>query len=331
MKTRTTNKIILVSLALLLALLAVTGCSGGFFKGRSGTMKTYAFRQGTEGIAMGFLEEMPPSSLFVGTPFSMGLRIKNVGAYDITDRAEIKIIPPPKAFAFQETDTKPFTLKGKSLYTKEGEEDIIMFPMRALCYPGYGGTAETTVVRNYTGKIEAAACYYYETVANADLCIDTMKYLRAKTDKPVCDMQPITFSGGQGGPVGVVSISPTVIPKSDNEMTLQLSLSIKDLSGQNIRIYQQDADCNQPEEQDKVELDVQVGGQNLWCEPYQIKVKQKDAVSTICTAPIDPSLGAYTTPISIKMTYKVRQGIVRNIALEPPPAGIDCKSIEGAP
>jgi len=30
------------------------------------------------------------------------------------------------------------------------------------------------------------------------------------------------------------------------------------------------------------------------------------------------------------MTYKVRQGIVRGITIQPPPGGIDCKSLEGA-
>lgn len=317
------------SLMTILLLISLTGCQGGFFKGRGpGQLQTYDFRQGTEGIAMQFMEGMPPERLYVGTPFSLGLRIKNRGAYSITDRAQVRIIPPASAFSFDEGDTKQFALQGRSLYAEEGEEDILMFPMRALCYPGYEGTKASTIVKNYTAKLQATACYNYETTANADLCVDTRKHLREKGDRPVCNMQPISFSGGQGGPVGVVSVSPSIIPRSQDEMDLQLTISVKNLAGTGVRIFHHNADCWAPKEQDKVELDVQMGGQKMWCEPYQVQIKQTDSVSTICTTPVDPDIGAYTTPLSINMKYKVKQNRIRSIAVEPPPAGIDCDSIK---
>ena len=111
-------------------------------------------------------------------------------------------------------------------------------------------------------------------------------------------------------------------------MTLQLTISIKNLAGRGVSIFHPEADCWAPKEQNKVELDVQVGGQKMWCEPYQVSIKQTDTVSTICSMQIDPSLGAYTTPISVNMKYKVKQSAVRGIAIEPPPAGIDCNALK---
>ena len=85
-------KIVHIGLLLLLILivLSITGCEGmgGFFRGSTEAMPTYDFRKGTEGVAMQFLEGVPPNMIFVGTDFSTGIRMKNMGAYDITDKAE---------------------------------------------------------------------------------------------------------------------------------------------------------------------------------------------------------------------------------------------------
>ncbi|MBW2997808.1 hypothetical protein KY349_05705, partial [Candidatus Woesearchaeota archaeon] len=309
-------------------LLFVAGCQGGFFRGTD-TIQTYDFRKGTDGIAMAFLEGLPSKQMYVGTQFSTGLKIKNMGAYDIQDRAEITISAPPGSFSYEKGDTQEFLLAGRSLYVAEGEEDVFMFPMRALCYPGYGGTRESTIVSNHTVKIKADACYYYETTANVDMCVDTRKHLREAHEMPVCIMQGIGLSGGQGGPVGVVGISPTVVPISDKEMTLQLSVSIKKLKGKGYNMYGPNAGCKDPKQLNEVEIDVQMGGQRLWCEPYQLKLIGDQAASTRCTAAIDPLLGAYTTPVSVNIKYYVQQTLVRDVVVQPPPTGINCAALKG--
>ena len=316
-----------VLIIMVLMMIFISGC-GGFKRGQ-GQIESYDFRQGIEGIAMQFLEGMPPNHMFVGTDFSTGVRIKNMGAYDITDRADLSIVVNKEAFRFDKGDTQQFVLRGRSLYTREGEEDIIMFPLRSLCYPGYGGTKETIVLRNYTTKVQATACYYYETTANADLCVDTMKHLRKPGDKLVCDMQDIVFSGGQGGPVGAVKVTPSVIPRSEDLATLQLSISFKKLQERGLWVYQKDAGCDEPKEENKVEIDVMVGGQRMVCEPYQVQLKARSAVGTVCKADIAPSMGAYKTQIRIIMKYKVKQSILKDLVVEPPPAGVNCQALKG--
>ena len=48
-------------------------------------------------------------------------------------------------------------------------------------------------VKNYTAKIQAIACYYYETVSQVDICIDTEKYTRSPDQKVarVYDLKPL--------------------------------------------------------------------------------------------------------------------------------------------
>ncbi len=340
MKTRTkrtkTTKITTITLLILSAmLLSLTGCKGGFFKGGGGDgIESYPFRSGTQGLSMKFIEGMPPDQLYIGTDFSTGVKMKNMGAYDVEGDAMLEInVPDPSAFLFREGNTKTITLRGKSLYIKEGEEAVMTFPMKALCFPGYTGTRDS-IVTNYSRKIKAQACYYYETTANADVCIDTRKYLRTGKERPECEMQDVRLSGGQGGPVGVARISPTIIPKSETEYTVQLNIAVDKLQGVDHTIYAPDNNGCQLDpnnnRQNMVSLEVEMGGQMLDCNPSELQLKENKAVNTICRVQANPQLGAFISPITVNMKYYVQQMILRQIVVEPPPGvNINCAALRG--
>jgi hypothetical protein len=314
-KKKNTITIIYLSLAVLL-FLVITGCGGGFFKGRTDTIETYDFRKGTDGVAMKFVEDMPPKQVFIGSEFSTGLKLKNMGAFDVEQtRAFVELsVPDMSVLSFEKSHKEPFALNGKSLYIKEGDEDLLLFPMKALCFPGY----EDRTVRNYTRKMRAAACYYYETTANADLCIDTRKFQRQPHEKPECQMKELILSGGQGGPVGVTKISPTILQSSENQITAQLRVSINKLKGADHTIYDPDTGCV-VQGQNFVEIEVELGGKQLVCKPSEVKLKAKEAVGAVCELKLDSSLGAYLTPIVVKMKYYVKQSLLKEITIEPPP------------
>ena len=321
---KTTQIFLIIAICLLLA-----GCSnmGGFFKGNSqGNIETYDFRKGIDGLDMQFVDGMPPKQVFVGSEFTIGIRAKNKGAYDITDRAQLKItVPDDSAFRFNGGNVKAVSLPGKSPYIKDGAEDVIIFPMTALCFPGYDGTT-SAIKTNYTAKIKASACYYYETTASTDLCIDTRKYLREANDKPVCMMTDVRMEGGQGGPVGVVSISPNIIPQGNNRTIFQISLSIKKLKGREVSIYHPDSQCNIAG-QSKIQVSVQLGTEQLACEPSEIYLMENDAVVTVCKKDINAALGAFLTPISINMKYYVEQSMLKEMNIQPPPGNIECAGL----
>ncbi len=75
------NKIKLLS-ALILAFIAIAGCSGG--KSRS-SLTDEDIRVGTDGLEMTFLQNAPPKNVFEGGSFPISLRIKNAGASNIGD------------------------------------------------------------------------------------------------------------------------------------------------------------------------------------------------------------------------------------------------------
>ena len=316
-------------LAITLTFILLTGCSGGgFFKGKTDTIQTYNFRSGTQGISMAFMDGMPPKQVYIGTDFSTGLKIKNMGAYDITGNADITLVTPDKsAFSFKgNTDSQTFMLKGKSLYLKEGEENVVIFPMRSLCFPGYDGTRKS-VITNYTRKLKARACYYYETKANADICIDTQKFTRQSSDKPVCTMKDLKLSGGQGGPVGIVSISPTIIPQGTDKTTVQLGVSISKLQGMDHQVFHPSNGCN-IDYQNKITVAVEMGGKPLTCTPTEVQLKEKASVGTICKIDVDSRLGAYKSPVGVTMKYYVQQSLLKDVTIEPPPGGVDCNAIK---
>jgi len=312
-KKYTIKTSVIISTVLLLFFLS--GCGGGFIRGRGDQLQTYDFRSGSEGLMMQWIEGMPPEQVYIGTDFSTGIRVINTGAFDVTGDAEITLkVPDETAFQFKEGNTKIVTLRGRSLYTEEGEQDVMMFPMKALCFPGY----ESKVITNYTRKLKATACYYYETTANADLCVDTQKFLRQPHERPECEMRDVVLSGGQGGPVGVAKINPSIIPQSDEKVTLQLSLSFDKLQGIDTTIYSPDTQCD-VEGQNKILISAQMGGQPLACEPSMVELKERRAVGAVCKIDVDSNAGAYLTPISINMQYYVEQKLLRDLTVEPAP------------
>jgi len=318
-----------IAIISILFFLTLSGCTGGFMRGGSDTLQTYDFRRGTDGLSMEFLQEMPPDSVFVGSDFATALRIKNMGSYDIDDRSDIKIsVPDRSAFLFKEEDVMDFYLRGRSLYAGEGEEDIMTFPMRALCFPGFDGTRRS-VVTNYSRKIKATACYYYETTTNKDICVDTLKFTRQSFQTPECEMETIQLSGGQGGPVGVTRIAPTLIPESSDKLSLQISIIVKKLGGTEYSIYNPESGCDYTQ-QDKVEIRATIGGEEIECEPAIIDLSEQETVSTICKKEVDKSQGAYLTPLTIDMSYYVQQKVLKQISVNPPPGdNIDCAAIGG--
>ncbi|MBW2965265.1 hypothetical protein KY363_07445 [Candidatus Woesearchaeota archaeon] len=316
-------------LLLAISLLLLAGCSGtgGFFKGKSETMETYKFRSGTDGLDMKFLDSMPPKQVYVGTDFTTGVEIYNKGAYDIKGNAQVTIgVPDISAFLFKSGDTQSFTLNGKSLYIKDGEKNALMFNMRALCFPGYDGT-RASIVTNYTRKIKAKACYYYETTANADVCIDTRKFVRQTTEKVPCKMQDVSLSGGQGGPVGLTKIAPTVIPQGTDKVTVQLAISIKKLKGTDTMIFYPTGGC-EIKNQNNVTVEVTMGNRQLQCSPSTIQLKENDAVGTLCKVEVETAQDAFSTPINVNMKYYVQQTLLQDIRVEPPPGSVDCSSIK---
>ena len=320
----------LVVITLVMISIALSGCSlsSSLFKKGATEIKSVDYQKGKDGISIEFVKMLPPANLFVGSKFDVGLMIKNKGAYSIQGFAEIKLEGyEEEAYKFKQTK-QGFKAYGLGPYQAEGEQVLVRFPAESICFPWISDTG-TTQAANFSTAFTAIACYYYETKLDATLCLDTV-ISRAEHMKPECIMKSVKFSGGQGGPVGVVSLAPRVIPYG-KDLTLDLVVKVKKLN--KVDIYGPDsAACGQTAKPNEVGVEVMMGGLPMTCTPSRVKINQKDEFSLLCQRKIEKGQGAFTTPVTVKMTYYVSQSKTKKIYLTPPPGkkgeDVDCTSLK---
>ncbi len=330
------KKTITVMVLMIVSALLLSGCGvqNKFFKGKTDQIETYNFRQGTTGLLMEYVRGMPPDKMYAGTEFSLAVKVKNIGAHDIKEGGELRLsVPDTEAFTFVEGSERTFFLDGKSLYVKEGQETVLTFPAKSVCIP-YGSFR-----KNYTTSIQAIACYPYETIAQADLCIDTLFYKRTKEEKIECKMKSATLSGGQGGPVGLDQIPQPQIIQSKDKVKVEITIPMKKLAPSSTIIFSPKINCIDFRTQqgaakniNDIEYEVSLAGKPMTCRPAkEIKLKEKTGAGVICSAELDANAGAFITPLIVKMKYNVVQKTHKRIHIDPPPGGaesVDCQKIK---
>lgn len=316
MRLRMTEKGI-VFILLISLLIGLMGCDiqGRFFKGKTDDFKQQDFRKGTSALEMKFVKDMPPNSIFVNDKFNIGLQLKNTGAFDIQNGV-VKIVGYEKAaFNFQGDATeKSFSLVGKSAFISEGEQDIVTYLVESKCLPIFSTSG--VGAQNETQSFKAIACFPYETVAEGELCIDPVQ-VRIEGQEAECKEKTLTFSGGQGGPVGVRSISTNrLFTGSDVEITVVVQLHKEDNKAEVYTSPGCTTGINQFTPQ------VLLSGQPLKCLPEDPKKRAltKKAGATLrCTTNIPLGSSAYLAPVQVKTNYFVKQSQIKKLKVQPLP------------
>lgn len=331
MKNKKTKTILTISVLLAIMLLSLTACSSinfsnPFKKTNTGSLTMENFRKGSDAISIEFLPNSPPEAVFVKDKFNIAFMIKNLGAYDITDGTVTLVGFEQSAWKFQNTPpTQTFTIPGRSQYLSQGGEDVITFPVQSECFPGYSGTTASARL-NYSSNFKAIACFGYQTIADATICIDPVR-VRTAGEKPECTPKPVTFSGGQGGPVGVTSINVGVVPYG-NDVNAEITISLTKLNNK-VSIYssQSPNKCFSADTLNKVELEVMLSGQAVQCNANQIEIHSSGDSVVKCTKALPPDVvtGAFTAPVSVKLTYLASQSAIKSILVSPPPGqNVEC-------
>lgn len=203
-------------LILFLAILLVSGCTTQKKETTTAVDNVY---QGTQGVVISFLENSLPSKLYVTsgqTSLPVALKIENKGA-TLVHAGQLDIF-------FEGFD--PNYIGG---YSGLGGTGIHFNPDEDLegktRYNQYGGSTiksisdYQTIIRlppelnEYSPNFGVSWIYDYKTVASSTVCIDPKPYELSPIDKP-CKVSDISFSGGQGAPVGVTKIVVTPIGSS---------------------------------------------------------------------------------------------------------------------
>ncbi len=191
----------ILALGIIIAII-LSGC-----RGTAGTQErpTFVtdFRTGSQGLAMRFSQNMPPTRLFSGEQLAVVLELENRGTYPVGgpgDRIYISGFDPSIISGISPAGEQIPMLEGRTQFITQGGFDTVAF------------RANTRILTDkYPVRLLATACYEYETVATGTVCIDPNPYTPAVVQR-ICVPQNVGLGGGQGAPIGVNTIEVDASP-----------------------------------------------------------------------------------------------------------------------
>lgn len=286
---------------LLAMIIILAGCTGFQFRTKE-TIKIPSIREGTQGIEVEYLAEMPPYEIFEGQMFEIGFELQNKGAEDV--RNGLYTIGSNEQYIIMlDEKMNRFNVKGKSVYAPLGEQQRISIKAQANKLGGQLIKQSTTIIVN--------ACYSYLTSATILECIDTQPL---KKEKKVCTIQTIGSSGGQGGPVAVTGVEPKTMPHADTSRIVPgYVIQVANLgTGQVIDpqlVY--DACMGRSigkDNYDMVRVSAMLSNDVLNCEPSLIRLREADnKVFCKLNSGISRNAGNYQAPLTIDLEYGYMQ------------------------
>lgn len=313
----------------LILLISVSGCS----RKKAVEKKLEDIRTGTQGIVMNFLPNAPPDKIHVeegdnaDSTFDIILELRNKGAYPQPDDRmsapsgivylsgyDSNIIRIGDGTPYQNIDRK--SLEGKSTINPNGGLDLVTFK-------GWVA-AENLKVEKYEPTLLVTACYIYYTVAGPSVCIDPNPY--SVTQKKVCHVQSISLSN-QGAPISVTRIDEEAL-----SLKTQFKITIKNVGGGDVISVGSTTKCITAgrEDIDKVKVEeIRVGKDPLEnCRPFigtrttgpsgEIRLINGEGF-ILCDLPKElykDSVTAYTTPLTIKLSYYYRNTAEKKIQIK---------------
>ena len=219
------NKKIILTIGIL-SLLVIAGCKGS--DKNKNPITDVDIRKGTEGLLMEFLPNAPPANVFEDGSFPISLKLKNAGAFDIVDNTETKevieksiiVLGFEKAYVGikQGEERQEFSIKGKSVFNPLGDEEFISINAGAK---KIGGQSET-----HPSAIFATACYPYQTILGASVCIDP-DVLGQNKGLKACAVKDLDFEDGQGAPVAVTKIETRMLPQDGAKIKPHFIIHVK--------------------------------------------------------------------------------------------------------
>ncbi|OGM01993.1 hypothetical protein A3K72_01265 [Candidatus Woesearchaeota archaeon RBG_13_36_6] len=289
-------------LALLVLLtIFITGCDT-FFGGGGGTIEVYDPYHGTQGLAVTWLENMPPKEIYAGNQFNIGVKVENMGAHDLTDAVLLLTHNPADA---KVTNVRKNTnLTGKSSVQKYGESDAIFWDATA---------AAINEVRSTSFGV--MACYEYQTYMFEDICIDPDKYGQKMAEIKSCKSIDVISLESQGAPVVVTMIKPTTVfdSKSDKSGIMQFDLTIQNVGGGDVGIVGPNTWCSAFLDTITDNLDFNVVrisgtfmGQAITCVPSLVYLDDGNEGNVVCQAKWQADK-EFETPLYINLGYTYKQ------------------------
>lgn len=180
---------------------------------------------GTQGLSAEFVKSAPPPKVFENSDFPVLLKIRNSGAYSISQEGDSKglmgllKLGTEKDYVYS-AELEPnentrkgdfeneayFFVWGKRQINPTGDEILVSFNAKTGKLDPQSENKQSTLT--------ATLCYPYKTILSATICIDP-DVAGIRPGKKACTVKDLAFNNGQGAPVAVTRIESQMIPEGD--------------------------------------------------------------------------------------------------------------------
>lgn len=274
------------------------------------------FRVGTQGVVMRFVPNQPPPRLFSGEELNALIELENRGTYTVggpADKVYLSGFDPTIITGISTFGEQIPVLEGRSQFVPQG---------------GFGSVSFEGLTRllkdRYPVTLIANACYGYETVAAANVCVDPNPFAPTVRQK-VCTPRNVPLSGGQGAPVAVSLVEVQASPG-----TTRFKIHVQNVGGGEVfrSGTQYLAKCSPYteglafDEIGYVELaDVLISGVSIkhTCKPLDrghVRLSNNQGV-VFCEFSLPRAAAPYVTPLTVILRYGYRDTIMTRLEILP--------------
>jgi len=254
---------------------------------------------------MNFVANLPPPRLYDNQPLDVLIQVENRGTSDISDAMLYLSGFDPAIVTGISSGQRIPLLEGRGPFMPRGAIDAISFKGRISSLAGQR-------IDKYTPTILATACYSYETVATAQVCIDPNPFAATRQQK-VCTPAPVGM-GSQGAPVAVTNVEVEPAPGKT-----RFRIGIQIVGGGSVFKRQAMSKCSPYsaglgfDDVDYVEVvDVSVSGVSIECRPVDQGLLRltNGQGQLFCETTRLTQQTAYLTPLNIILRYGYQQSMV---------------------
>lgn len=296
-----------LSLALLsvVIVMMVSSCQGGF----SSRPSSVDVHVGSKGIEARFMPSAPPVKVMENVEFPVILELENQGTGHVQNG--LILFSGDSGFITIEESEGSFSVEGRSKSNP--------FPGKALIERKAQSLELDPQRQIHEASITATLCYPYETKAGINVCIDTDPLNLALRKKP-CSVSSVSGARGQGAPLVVAEIEPSMIPEGEGVIP-SFVIRLQNQGGGLIVDPRKVSLACQPLAQskdlfDRVDIQARLTDTPLVCDS---KVKLEDGKAEVeCVSPdaFSRALGAYMAPLTINVRYGYTQSLKADVKIE---------------
>jgi len=275
---------------LAIAVLVVVLISAGCGMRREPVVGEIVYHEGTEGLDVNLIKNLPPDKVWKGNEFIIGLELRNKGAYNIEDGiVKISGFDPRYIEPDEEEQVIEF-LAGKSPGYPEGDYMVMNFNEKNIDIPKGAGEYEAAFTVN--------AEYDYKTEVSTVVCVSPKIFSIVKT-RDVCEVKAVSMPRGQGAPVAITQIEESITPL-DRDLRVEFIFYV--------------ANKGDGEVKGNIDIDsVKLSEQPIECDVKQFDLKGRDEKKIHCSVIVDRGISARKVPLRAEFSYRYKLTLDKKI------------------